>query len=335
MDNYENIFVIQIGKTGAADQIRGFLLGFLLSKIHPGTQIIFEITRFTKFRFKRSGIFDFKDLSKRIAHARGANRKLELLNYPIAGKFNFAFASLSKKELSKFPTVSEDAHGFSSIKEIQALRTPLFLKKNFAMQYLHMWPEELTREFSEMFSYQGKDPKQIEASEKIKSCPNSICIHVRRGDYINYLNGLAVRKKYFYDAIEEVMSRNNWHDADIFVFSNDWKWARENLQTKENIRIHRIEIFDEGYPCDEMEMMKACNAFIRSAGGFCLIAHFLSDKRGAQFISPSKHDLIRERPEKKTHKVTISGPDEKFGGFKAVVVEREKFLRRIKNIFKK
>ena len=315
MNKYANTFVIRIAKQGMADQIRSFLLGFLIAKTHPDAKVIFEISAFIKRKLRYTGIFEFKDLPKVISKAKDTNRKLEIHNYPIDDKFNFSFASLPASELQKLPARHEKMHQFSSLEDIRNLEAPCFMDQGFALQYLDLWPVELTDEFAAMFEFKSKYPEQAKVVEKIKSCPNSIGMHIRRGDFIKHLNGLAIGKEYFSDAVSEIMKRNNWSDADVFVFSNDWKWASKNIKPTKNIRVHQIQLFDEGYPCDEMDMLKSCNALVSSAGGFCRTACFLRNDRTAQYIMPSKHDLIREKAARIRRVVTIIGSDEKFSGF--------------------
>lgn len=62
---------------------------------------------------------------------------------------------------------------------------------------------------------------------------NSISLHVRRGDYENNssakrLHGGICTLNYYKQAIELVASRIK--NPVFFIFSNDLKWARENLE---------------------------------------------------------------------------------------------------------
>ena len=64
---------------------------------------------------------------------------------------------------------------------------------------------------------------------------NSISIHVRRGDYINdewaKSHFVIKDKKYFINAVNYIKSKV--HSPHFYIFSDDIKWAKENLQFTE------------------------------------------------------------------------------------------------------
>jgi hypothetical protein len=91
---------------------------------------------------------------------------------------------------------------------------------------------KFSREIKNDFSFKNKlSGRNLESKRDINEC-NSICVHVRRGDYVNNPNTFSVHGvcsldyyssaiKYIYDHIPAPI---------FFVFSDDLEWAKNNLK---------------------------------------------------------------------------------------------------------
>ncbi len=72
------------------------------------------------------------------------------------------------------------------------------------------------------------DDKNKALIEKIKKT-NAVSLHVRRGDYLNKKNIQSVLSLYYYkNAVDYI--RKHVQNPHFFIFSDDIKWAKENLQ---------------------------------------------------------------------------------------------------------
>lgn len=70
--------------------------------------------------------------------------------------------------------------------------------------------------------------------EKLIHQPNSVCLHIRRGDYLSGINyelfGRVCDEQYYRKAISYIESKVS--DVCYYVFSNDMEWARKLLIKK-------------------------------------------------------------------------------------------------------
>ena len=99
------------------------------------------------------------------------------------------------------------------------------------------------------------------------SAVNSVCIHVRRTDYL-YPENVAVRGicglAYYDDAIELMRSRVS--DPHFFAFSDDPEWTRTNFARVENL----VPVNLNHGKCDweDLRLMSHCNHFIIANSSF-------------------------------------------------------------------
>ena len=108
----------------------------------------------------------------------------------------------------------------------------------------------ITGEIKKEFALKNPSGKFIELSKKIK--PDSIAIHVRRGDYLiphgKYLNGAD----YYNKGVECILKNKPLKDPLITIFSDDPKWCKEKLKS---LAGQPTEIFDEKLDSDAEELM--------------------------------------------------------------------------------
>lgn len=131
------------------------------------------------------------------------------------------------------------------------------------------------------------DKKNKEAIDRINSCKESVCIHIRRGDYLSDTNKRifdVCTPEYYRKAIE--YCELNLHNPEYFVFSNDILWAKENIAINE--RVHFMDINSEQDAADELRLMYSCNNFIIANSTFSWWAQYLCDNVQKKVISPSR-----------------------------------------------
>lgn len=134
-------------------------------------------------------------------------------------------------------------------------------------------------------------PKQaplIQNTELYKAIAktNSVCISVRRGDYLskeNKSNFFVCDESYFRKAISVLCEKIE--SPTLIFFSNDIQWVREHLN------------YDE-YPCyyesgqdpvwESLRLMYSCHHFIISNSTFSWWAQYLGQREGKIVISPSR-----------------------------------------------
>lgn len=117
------------------------------------------------------------------------------------------------------------------------------------------------------------------------SSTNSVCVHVRRGDFvINPINGLY-GADYYKKAEELVLERVS--DPHYFVFSDDIEWCRSNLSFAG--RTHFVD--DDFGPRkfrDDLRLMSACKHFVIANSSFSWWAAWLNAEPEKTVIAPAE-----------------------------------------------
>lgn len=110
---------------------------------------------------------------------------------------------------------------------------------------------------------------------------NSVCVHIRRGDYIKvgllicdinyYLEGIAY--------MEEHVSNPRF-----YIFSDDIDWVAEHIKPSENISY--IKGVENDF--EELQLMYSCKHFIISNSSFSWWAQYLAENPDKIVIAPKK-----------------------------------------------
>ena len=109
---------------------------------------------------------------------------------------------------------------------------------------------------------------------------NSVCVHIRRGDYVG-TNYDVCTIKYYLEAMKYMKSKVP--NCEFYIFSNDIKWSKENIKY-ENVKY--VDNKNPGY--EELRLMYSCKHFIMSNSSFSWWAQFLSDNDKKIVVAPSK-----------------------------------------------
>ena len=144
------------------------------------------------------------------------------------------------------------------------------------------------KDLNSIFSFPELDKKN-EDIKKLMQARNSISVHVRRGDYQSVpkwrLNlGDICDVDYYNKSLEYVYSVAK--DPLIFVFSDDIKWVKDNLNiSSESIYVdwnHGSESYRD------LQLMTYCKYNICANSTFSLLAAWLNQNGEAQRIVPLK-----------------------------------------------
>lgn len=128
-------------------------------------------------------------------------------------------------------------------------------------------------------------PKEIKKLRAEISRNSSLCINVRRADFVDNSFHGTIGKEYYNQAID-IVTKLNFIDK-IYIFSDDLKWCRENLQ----FNLPTIFV-DHQYAGEKFEnyliLMSACKNFIIPNSTFAWWAAWLSSKRDKIIVAPKK-----------------------------------------------
>ena len=115
--------------------------------------------------------------------------------------------------------------------------------------------------------------------------PNSLGLHVRRGDYVS--NPIFAAKyrlmdaNYYAKAIEEIRARTEIQK--IFVFSDDLPWCRENLSS-----LGDVEMLDGGSDMGDFQYLSLCHHHVISNSTFAWWAAWLAGRPGQIVAGPKE-----------------------------------------------
>ncbi len=116
----------------------------------------------------------------------------------------------------------------------------------------------------------------------------SICIHIRRGDYANNRTVNAIHGtcpiSYYQNGVD--MLSLGLHSPKAFVFSDDPAWARENIKLP--IETIIVDVNNVDQPCSDMSLMAACSYFVISNSTFSWWAAWLSTAGMKKVVAPKK-----------------------------------------------
>lgn len=130
----------------------------------------------------------------------------------------------------------------------------------------------------------------IKFSDAIKSEIESVCVHVRRGDYFSpqFVDIYGVCDiMYFQSAIDYLMVRMD--NPVLFIFSDDLEWVKNNLELPSS------SVFIDNYQVNQFSyiyLMSLCKHNIISNSSFSWWGAFLNFNKDKIVISPSKWTLI-------------------------------------------
>ncbi len=137
------------------------------------------------------------------------------------------------------------------------------------------------------FADEASGPNR-EMLDRIQSGP-SIALHVRRGDYVsnpqcNKFHGTCP-PDYYRRGVEEICARHSGTHT-VFVFSDDWQWAADNIRTDcDMVFVHHNDIYSAH---EDLRLMSACQHQVISNSTFSWWAAWLNDNPTKQIVAPSQ-----------------------------------------------
>lgn len=136
-----------------------------------------------------------------------------------------------------------------------------------------------------------KEPlrRQVEAlAAQIRATPDSVSLHVRRGDYVSDPDANSVFGALpvtYYQRAGEVL-RAKGKKPVFFVFSDDLAWARQHLTLQG--RMHFIGVTGQAGDCQELYLMSLCAHNVIANSSYSWWGAFLNRNPGKLVICPAK-----------------------------------------------
>ena len=244
-----------------------------------GNQLFqYSFARFLKFKLLKSTFLDlgFYDVSK--------NRMFELgivdLDIEVDNSFNYYSRNLNKLVIFFLTLIQEKILGNKILVESKSDSKLLFSPKvTFFDGY---WQCLKYAEYSKTFIKKvllNLDLGPLnDYQNKIETC-ESVCLHVRRGDYTNEVfkeRYLICNSNYFTDS-EEYLIKKVKKELTIFIFSDDVEWVKENIKFSSKI------VYVDNYNINSLcyiKLMTLCKHFIIPNSTFSWWGAFLTESEG-------------------------------------------------------
>lgn len=126
------------------------------------------------------------------------------------------------------------------------------------------------------FSAQGKEYRQMILED------NSVCVHIRRGDYTKLPLFFVCNKDYYLRAIR--LLDKKIQNPVMYMFSDDIEWVKKNIKWSGMIKY--IDKINNDF--EELALMSCCKHFIMSNSSFSWWAQYLSDNPQKIVVAPSR-----------------------------------------------
>lgn len=251
--------------------------------LHHNVEVLFDITPFESYKLHKYSL-EYFNIDKKFAT-----------------KNDIDFFFPKKKPLIKriIRKIKRTILNPKIIKD--TWETENFIKKTSKYTYLDgYWQSEnyfsdiknvLLKDFQITKKLEGKN---LEIANKIKSV-NSVSLHIRRADYVTNKETLNIHGvcdlNYYKSAINVI--KNKMEKPVLFVFSDDIKWAKENLKTTLEIIYVEHNNADTNY--EDLRLMSLCKHNIIANSSFSWWGAWLNQNPNKIVIAPKNWFATNER----------------------------------------
>lgn len=206
-------------------------------------------------------------------------KKLNALSYRIGKRFGYAksykFDLFTSKLTNIFGVYSID-NGYTKL--LKSITKNDYLTGYFQSEkYFSKYEREIKQELK-LKDKLSRENQNI--SNKMKK-ENSICVHIRRGDFVQ-IGAIVCSTNYYLNAIEYI--KNKIKNPVFYIFSNDINWVKENIKFKDKV----VYMDKNNSSYEELVLMSSCNNFIISNSTFSWWAQYLSNNNDKIVIAPDK-----------------------------------------------
>lgn len=255
-------------------------------------------------------------------------RKVALQNFVLNNNVEFMNKQEQKKNMEAFKLKALLANGFDVVpwkilKSSKPLGEEKFVKRSkHGVYYTYRSQTEFktilarTKNKYVFGFFQGESnfapiKDTIKKEFEIKTAPSkknadileridnteSVCLHIRRGDYLNpkWKNLQICTFDYYNNAINEILKKTV--NPIFYIFSNthdDLEWIKSNYNFTNIIddRMLNFVYVDLGNPdYEELRLMKSCKHFIISNSTFSWWAAYLSSHKDKIVLAPNRWNL--------------------------------------------
>jgi len=130
----------------------------------------------------------------------------------------------------------------------------------------------------------SENKKNLAVKAKIEKCI-SISLHIRRGDYVSNTAHGTCDLSYYSKAVKYFINLYG-KNLEIFAFSDDPSWVKNNLKLPVNINFIMHNYSDNNY--EDLRLMSCCNHNIIANSSFSWWGAWLNTNHNKTVITPCK-----------------------------------------------
>lgn len=257
---------------GLGNQLFQYAFGRSLST-DLKTDIYFDLSHYDG-AYSKSIIHDFYNLN----HFKIKEKNMKFLNNDQIADINPNFyTETSFNEITEFP----------ARKNLYNVDIPAHFDGFWQSEKYFMHNENiLKKDLQFKNSIKGKNKKIAKDIEN----HNSVAMHIRRGDYLNYTKFGTCSVDYYKKAVELI--EKNVENPKFFIFSDDHRWVKKNISI-ETPKCH-VTHNDVETAHEDLRLMSLCQHFIIANSSFSWWGAWLSSNRDKIVTTPSPWLICRE-----------------------------------------
>ncbi len=169
------------------------------------------------------------------------------------------------------------SHGFDEIS------APTFLEGYWQSE---KYFKEFTNEIRNDLNFREKIPSKCQHILKNISTKDSICLHIRRGDYISDKAAsktyASCSLNYYQEALSQLES--SFDNPHCYIFSDDCQWVKKNLQLETPYTIVDINSSKEAHW--DLLLMSSCDHFIIANSSLSWWGAWLGKSKEKRVVAP-------------------------------------------------
>lgn len=262
----------------------------------------YAFARYLQSVYDEEIIFETTKLGNRAVRSYGLDKLNLNSNCRLANKFeNIIFKCFSKfvrvisSKIFKISQNNEEGYrkmirfGFYTTEEaikyfqFEKCRLPIKVVRGFfqSPKYFNEIEDIIRKEFVVTTECNNSNLCLI---KELNSC-ESVCVHIRRGDYVNNHKFYLCREQYYIKAMNYCIK--NLDNPQFYIFSNsskDLEWIKNNY----NLPGKKVYVNVGEDEFDDLRLMYNCRNFIISNSTFSWWASYLSKNDNKLIVAPSR-----------------------------------------------
>lgn len=171
---------------------------------------------------------------------------------------------------------------FSFDRKILDLKSDVYLDGDWQS---YKYFEDIREVIRKDFKFNNQFNESILTLEKEIEQRQSVCVHVRRGDYVGNTFHDVVTKEYYTKGLDIINKK--MHIDRVYVFSDDIQWCEKNLMFNFSTTFVSNKYAGESNT-GHFELMKSCKHFVIANSSFSWWAAWLSNDINKIVIAPKK-----------------------------------------------